>query len=186
VESEPNDREARLAARLAAGELDALGQVYDAHHQHVRAFAQRLLGDESAAEDLVQDTFVALPRLVGKFRGSASLRTFLISVAVNKARHHLRSAVRRRLAHERSLSDERSCVSTPEDLTEREETLAALLRAMDTLPVEQRVALVLCEVEERSSADAAQIVGVPEGTVRTRIFHGKRKLREALLREGFR
>ncbi len=63
--------------------------------------------------------------------------------------------------------------------------VAALTRALDTLPIEQRIAFVLCEVEERSSPDAAEIVGVPEGTLRTRLFHAKRKLREQLAREGF-
>jgi RNA polymerase sigma-70 factor (ECF subfamily) len=56
--------------------------------------------------------------------------------------------------------------------------------ALDALPLEQRVAVVLGEIEERTSAEIATIVGAPEGTVRTRIFHGKRKLRELLSPEG--
>jgi RNA polymerase sigma-70 factor (ECF subfamily) len=68
----------------------------------------------------------------------------------------------------------------------RAQLAAALTRALDALPLEQRVAIVLCEVEERSSAEAALIVGVPEGTIRTRVFHGKRKLREALTQAGLR
>ncbi len=68
----------------------------------------------------------------------------------------------------------------------RGQLATALSRALDGLPLEQRVAIVLCDIEERTSAEAAQIVGVPEGTIRTRVFHGKRKLREALTQEGIR
>ena len=58
--------------------------------------------------------------------------------------------------------------------------------ALDALPIEQRVAFVLCEVEDRTSREAAEIIGAPEGTVRTRLFHAKRKLREELENRGFR
>ena len=54
------------------------------------------------------------------------------------------------------------------------------VRAMDELPIEQRTALVLCDLEDHTSTEAAAILGVPEGTVRTRLFHARRKLREAL------
>jgi RNA polymerase sigma-70 factor (ECF subfamily) len=178
--------EAGLVARLRRGELTALGEAYDAHHAHVRAFAQRLLGDDTAAEDLLQDTFLALPRAIGGFRGESALRTFLVAIAVNHARHHLRSAIRRRGAHERLESEPPPSSPNPEEQVRRRQLAAALSRALDALPLEQRVAVVLCDVEERTSAEAAQIVGVPEGTIRTRIFHGKRKLREALTEQGVR
>jgi RNA polymerase sigma-70 factor (ECF subfamily) len=156
------------------------------HHVRVRAFAQRLLGDENAAEDLVQDTFVALPRLIGRFRGESSLCTFLISVAANQSRHHLRSAIRRRQAYDRSSAVAIGEAQTPEDQLQQRQLADVLTRALDALPYEQRLAVVLCEVEERTAADAARIVGVPEGTIRTRVFHGKRKLRDALTRRGLR
>lgn len=62
----------------------------------------------------------------------------------------------------------------------------ALQRALDALPLDQRVAFVLCEVEERTSVEAAEITGAPEATMRTRLFHAKRKLRELLTAEGIR
>jgi RNA polymerase sigma-70 factor (ECF subfamily) len=178
--------ERTLAARLRRGELAALGEAYDAHHTHVRAFARRLLGDAAAAEDLVQETFLVLPHAVGSFRGDSTLRTFLVSIAVNHARHHLRSAMRRRAAHTRLKTEPPPCSPNPEDQARRAELAATLTRALDALPLEQRVAVVLCDVEERTSAEAAKIVGVPEGTIRTRAFHAKRRLREALAEEGFR
>src|SRR4051812_17080834 len=88
--------EAAFLARLREGELAALGEAYDRHHAHVRAFARRLVGDDSAAEDLVQEAFVALPRAIHGFRAGCALRTFLLGIAVNHARHHVRAAARRR------------------------------------------------------------------------------------------
>jgi RNA polymerase sigma-70 factor (ECF subfamily) len=176
--------EDRLVARLRRGDLLALGEAYDAHHMHVRAFARRLVGDDSAAEDLVQETFLALPRAVTRFRNGASLRTFLISVTVNHARHHVRSAMRRRAAMGRFAREPQLGGPRPAHDAERAQLAAALVRALDSLPIEQRVAIVLCEVEERTSPEVALITGVPEGTVRTRVLHAKRKLVEALAKEG--
>jgi len=178
----PSSRRAEheRVARLARGELAALGEIYDGHHAHVRAFGVRLLGDAVAAEDLVQETFLALPSVIGRFRHESSLRTFLVSIAINHARHHLRSAMRRRSALGRLGTEPPPSSPNPEDDARRRELAALLTRALDELPLDQRVAVVLCEVEERSSVEAAQILAVPEGTVRTRLFHAKRKLREAL------
>ena len=176
-----------LVERLRRGEPTAVGEAYDHHHAAVRAFAQRLVGEAATAEDLVHEVFVALPRASRNFRGESSLRTFLISIAVHHAHHHVRSATRRRAAFSRLEREPSAEVSAdPEAIARRKELAQALTRALDTLPIDQRVAFILCEVEERSSRDVAEIVGVPEGTVRTRLFHAKRKLREELEREGFR
>jgi RNA polymerase sigma-70 factor (ECF subfamily) len=174
-----------LLTRLARAEAQAVAEAYDAHHSAVRAFARRLIGDASAAEDLVHEVFVALPRAMKKFRGQSSLRTFLVGIAVHRARHHVRAASRRRLALARLEREPHAAVLDPEQAARRRELSLALTRALDKLPLEQRVAFVLCEVEERSSRDAAEIASVPEGTLRTRLFHAKRKLREELARGGF-
>ena len=173
-----------LAVRLAAADPAAVGEVYDRYHRAVRAFASRLVGDAAAAEDLVHEVFVALPRAMKGYRFESSLRTFLISIAVNHARHHVRAATRRRAAVSRLALEPEGSVADPEQLQRRKELASLLTRALDTLPLEQRVTFVLCEVEERSSREVAEITGVPEGTVRTRLHHAKKKLREELSTEG--
>ena len=165
-----------LVARLRAGDVAALGEAYDEHHVHVRAFAQRLLGDSSAAEDLVQETFLTLPRVVARFRGESSLRTFLVSIAVRHAGHHLRSAARRRSAMARFAAESPPAGPAPDEEADRRRLAAVLVRALDALPIDQRVVVVLCEVEGRTSGEVARIVGAPETTVRTRLFHARRKL----------
>lgn len=178
--------ESDLVERLKQGEIAAVAELYDAHHAAVRAFARRLVGEVAAAEDLVHDVFCALPNAIQRFRGDSSLRTFLISVAVNHARHHVRGAARRRSALEKlGREPTENPAKDPEHDARRRELAELLTRALDELPIEQRVAFVLCEVEERTSGEAAAIVGVPEATIRTRLFHAKRKLRAALSTEAF-
>jgi RNA polymerase sigma-70 factor (ECF subfamily) len=170
-----------LVDRVADGDTQALAHFYRQHHQTVRAFARRLLGNASIAEDLVHDVFLAAPSALRGYRGESEVRTFLLSIAVNKAKHHLRAASRFRRALGR-LGDEPapSPAATPDEATERRELCDELQRALDQLPIEQRVVVILCAVEERTAREAAEIVGAPENTVRTRLFHAKRKLRELM------
>ena len=179
--------ESNLLQRLRAGETQAVGEAYDVHQAAVYAFARRLVGDPAAAQDLVHEVFVALPRAIARFRGESSMRTFLLSIAVNHARHHLRAAMRRRLAMVRlSRELDPEAPPGPEQHLSRVDLARELSRALDSLPMDQRVAFVLCEFEERTSKEAALIVGAPEATVRTRVFHAKKKLREQLESRGLR
>lgn len=181
------DTQAELVARLRRGDRAAVAEVYDAHQAALRAFARKLTGDAQVAEDLVHDVFVALPSAVKRFREDAALRTFLTSIAVNHARKHVRAAARRRSAMERYAREpEWGGGGTPEADAARRQLAAALSRALDKLPLDQRVAFVLCEVEQRTSREAAEVVDAPEETVRTRLFHARKKLRAHLEKEGIR
>ena len=174
--------EVDLVARLRAGDRAAVEATYVAHHAVVRAFARRLVGDAATAEDLVHDAFMALPGAIQKFRGDASLRSFLIGVAANRARRHIRTAMRRRAMTERYAAHDALAPRAIDPTAElaRKQLADRLSVALDALPIDQRIAFVLCEVEQRTSIEVAAIVGAPEGTVRTRVFHAKRKLREQL------
>jgi RNA polymerase sigma-70 factor (ECF subfamily) len=174
-----------LVARLREGDRAAVEEAYLAHHAAIRGFARRLVGDAAAAEDIVHEAFVALPRAIRRFRGDGSLRAFLIGVAANHSRRHVRSAMRRRRATERLAAHEelqpRVVDATDQLITKQ--LAGKLWAALDDLPIDQRVVFVLCEAEQRTSVEVAEIVGAPEGTVRTRLFHAKRKLREKLKEE---
>jgi RNA polymerase sigma-70 factor (ECF subfamily) len=175
-----------LVERLRSGELSAVAEAYDLHGAAVAGFARRLVGDADSAQDLLQEVFVTLPKVAGRFDGRCTLRTFLMGIAVNHARHHLRAAVRRRKAWERSALEAPSLADSPERDAADRELARALQKALDALPLDQRVAFVLCEVEERTAAEASEITGAPEATMRTRLFHAKRKLRDLLTAEGYR
>lgn len=178
-----------LVERLRVGELAAVGEAYDLHHEHVRRFARRLLGDDDAAEDLVHETFLTLPKAIKGFQERAALRTFIVSIAVNHSRHFVRAATRRRAAMERASLEplapgHSSGGACPENRIAQRQMAEVLTRCLDKLSIEHRVAFVLCEVEERNSREVAEILDVPEGTVRTRLMHAKKKLRAWLTEEG--
>lgn len=180
------DEEGALLERLRAGESRAVGESYDEHHQALRTFAHRLTGDAAAAEDLVQETFLALPRAVRGFRRESALRTFLFGIAANLARKHVRTSVRRRRMAERYAERPTGDADRPDELAERQQLADVLSRALDELPLAQRIAFVLCEVEQRTSVEAAEILAVPQETVRTRVFHARKKLRALLEKAGVR
>jgi len=185
-EESPRVGESALVSQLRRGEPSAVGSVYDQHHMAVRTFARRLIGEDAAAEDLVHEVFVTLPSAARRFQGDSSIRTFLLSIAVNHARHHLRAAARRRAAMERLAQEPSPPVLGPEQHAQRACLARALARAFDALPLDQRVAFVLCEVEERTAREASEITGAPEATMRTRVFHARQKLRASLEEQGVR
>jgi RNA polymerase sigma-70 factor, ECF subfamily len=173
-----------LASRFRETPREALAEAYDLHHARVRAFAKKLTGSEAHAEDLVQETFIALPKAMSTFEGRSKLSTFLLSIAYNLARKHIRGAARKRATVERYKDEPREDSLDGVRNAGRAELARQLLLALDTLPEDQRATFTLMELEEYTSPEVAEILGIPEGTVRTRLFHAKRKLREQL--EGWR
>jgi RNA polymerase sigma-70 factor (ECF subfamily) len=178
VENAEEPHDLGLARRVARGEVAALGELYDAHHEAVRAFAQRLFADAAEAEDLTQEVFLSAPSALKRFEGRAALRTFLLSIAVNHARHQKRAVARRLHAMEKLHQEPKQAGESPEQAQERQALAARMQRLLEALPIDQRVAVVLSVIEERTSKEAAEIVGVPEATIRTRVFHALRKMRE--------
>lgn len=167
-------------ARARANDERAISALYVAHHEELRGFARRLLGDPQAAEDLVHDVFVQLPSALKRYRGDGGMPAFLRAIAINHSKHHIRAAVRRRAAMSRLASELEHDAGFARAEIERRELARQLTAALDALPMAQRVAFVLCEIEEMSAVDAAVVMDVPAATVRTRLFHAKQKLREIL------
>ena len=177
--------ETALIDALAEGEPHAMATFYRTHHAKVRAFATRMLRDAAAAEDVVHDAFVALPRALSRFRRDAKLETFLMSIACNLCRRRARGTARALRAVARAEQREPDAIhETPESDVQRQRLAAGLARALDTLTVDHREVFVLCALEERSSQEVAEIAGVPEGTVRSRLFHARKQLQAFLEKEG--
>ena len=169
-----------FARALAAGESTALRLAYRQHHEVVRAFARRLLGSDADAEELVQDTFLAIPEAMRRFRGECALRTFFLSIAASRSRNVLRARRRRRQAEQRLRDEPLSSSSSeprPDEVLMRQRLAARLQRALDCLTDDQRLAFVLSEVEERSSLELSHILGIPASTLRARVASAKEKLR---------
>ncbi len=184
VEAPERSRSARepdeFLERLRRGEAGAVARAYDDHQAALCLFAKRLLGDDHAAEDLVQDVFVVMPELVHRLAPGAPLRSFLLGIAANRARHHLRARSRRRKFAERFEQEPLDPVPTPEALSERRLLAERLARALESLPLDQRTTFVLKEIEGYTAKEVAEILAIPEATVRTRLFHARQRLRDFL------
>jgi RNA polymerase sigma-70 factor (ECF subfamily) len=167
-----------LLRALRAGSPRAIIDFYDSNHQRVRALARRLLGDAAAAEDVVQEVFASLPRALRHYRGEADLPSFLLGIAVKKARDHLRAAIRRRRVLERYAFEERVGPRDPEQDMYQKEMAHRMTLALDQISVAHREAFILCQVEGLAAAQAAVILGIPEATVRTRLFHCRARLQK--------
>lgn len=176
-----------LVRALREGRGEALAVAFDRWHHRVRVLARRLLSDAAASEDLVQDVFTVLPAAMKRFRGDVTLERYLLGITVKRAKRHRRAAARRQRALDR-LDD---CLGggaphaprDPEGDAYRRELGQKLSAVLDRLPLVQRVAVVLCDVEEMTSGEASVIAGVSESTVRTRLFHARRRLRAWLAEE---
>jgi RNA polymerase sigma-70 factor (ECF subfamily) len=179
-------RDPSLLERARRGDVDAMAEIYDQHHGPLCAFARRLIGNDAAAEDLVHDVFVALPKILGRTDPSGSLRSFLMAITANRAKHLFRARWRYERMAVRLAREHVGEVENPEQQASRHALARRLSRALDVLSFELRVAFVLCEIEGHSSRDAATILGIPEGTVRTRLFSARRRLRQHLASEGLR
>jgi RNA polymerase sigma-70 factor (ECF subfamily) len=162
-------------------------QIYAEHRAALWSFAQRLIGDPVGAEDLVHDVFVALPKLIKKVTPGTPLRSYLLGVVANRARNHFRASRRRSaLAHAWEQEATAQSGDCPERSAERTRLAARLQRGMDTLSIQHRVVFVLCEVEGYSGAEVSEILNLPPGTVRSRLFHAKQQLQAHLDAEANR
>jgi RNA polymerase sigma-70 factor, ECF subfamily len=177
--------DALLAARLAAGDERALAQVYDQLASSVYRGALRVLGNGSAAQDVVQDVFVELWSHPGRYDPAAgSLRTYLIVLARHRAVDLLRSELRRVARQERHYR-----LSPPEppgtasDEVMAAETVSVVRAAVQLLPDGQRRVVELAYFEGLTCREVARKMGIPEGTAKSRLRLALAKLETALDRQ---
>ncbi|MFD9304978.1 RNA polymerase sigma factor SigM [Streptomyces sp. NPDC060048] len=168
-----------LLALHAAGDPDAFGELVRRHRDRLWAVALRTLGDREEAADAVQDALVSAYRAAHTFRGESAVTTWLHRITVNACLDRARKAASRRTSPlddtdrlERLLEPHESA----EAPAERQDLHRQLLAALGTLPAEQRAALVLVDMQGYPVAEAARLLGVPVGTVKSRCARGRARL----------
>lgn len=170
--------DAALIARCLDGDRRAFDELLSAHQDHVFGICLRTLHDREAALDATQDTFVTVFRKLDRFDGRSKFSTWLYRVAVNTCYDRLRSEKRHATV---PMADQHE----PSDPLAEEAVEAAGLRpelqeALDAIPDEFRAAVVLVDVHGFGTEDAAEVLGVARGTIKSRVFRGRRLLAEAL------
>lgn len=172
------ESDAALAARAAAGDRDAFGALVARHQGSVRRVARAVIGDEHDADDAAQDAFLSALDRIETYDRSRPFGPWLMRIATNAAIDLLRRrAVRRTVALDERVSSRDPSPAAAAAAADLRERMAA---AFGALPERQRIAVTLFDVEGYAHAEIAEILGVPEGTVRSDVFHGRRSLREAL------
>lgn len=168
-----------LLASHVDGDPHAFGELVRRHRDRLWAVALRTLGDREEAADAVQDALVSAYRAAHTFRGDSAVTTWLHRITVNACLDRARKAASRRTSPlddtdrlERLLEPHESA----EAPAERQDLHRQLLAALGTLPADQRAALVLVDMQGYPVAEAARVLGVPSGTVKSRCARGRAKL----------
>jgi len=175
------DDDQAVVDRARAGDDQAFGLLVRKYQHRALTIARALGADPAEAEDVAQDAFLRAYRGLARFRGASTFRTWLVQVVTNTARTHRRQRTARR---ETSADEGEMPIAErlPDPANLEHATIARdrVARALAALPVDLREAVVLRDVEGLDYREIAEVLGVPIGTVESRIFRGRARLRAAL------
>ena len=168
---------AETLRRCRRGDPAALGALYDGYRQPVYYLARRMVG-EAEAEDVCQETFIAVFSAVAKFQGKSKLSTWVLAVATRVCLMHLRKRRRMEAAADPgdSNGDEPATLLSPSDALLKKEFLQRLADAMDRLPENQRTAITLRSFEEMSYEQIARAMNCRLDQVRATLFRARCRL----------
>jgi RNA polymerase sigma-70 factor (ECF subfamily) len=178
-EAEGADSDQTLVDRAKRGDQDGIRLLVDRYERRVIALAWGLLGNRQDAEDVAQEAFLRAFRSIGSFRGQSAFRTWLFQIAINAARTYRRTREGRREGVKGGAM-EFDTTPGPESLERALIARDRVRRALATLPSDLREAVVLRDVNGLDYREIAQALGIPMGTVESRIFRGRARLKHAL------
>ena len=179
------DADRGLVEAAQAGDADAVDSLVRRYQVRMFNFARTLTASDGDAEDLAQETFIRAFRGLGRFRGESSFKNWLYRIAVNLAHTQRGKRVRQAPVWERRLEaddvSEHHLTSHTDDLEKAVIHRQALDRALSTLSEEMRAPLILHDVEGLEYREIAEILEVPIGTVMSRIFRARQRMRPLLV-----
>ena len=184
--------ELALIQSARQGDLDAFNTLVLAYQHQVYNLAYRIMGDEAAAEDATQETFISAYKKMGSFRGG-SFKSWLLRIVTNACYDDLRRRKRRPAVSLDELTGEQdnevefdvsSGDDGPETIAQRHEMVQLIQVGITTLPDDQRMTLVLSDVQGMSYEEIAKITQTNLGTVKSRLSRGRAKLRQYLQAHG--
>jgi len=172
-----------LIGRIARGDRLAMQVLFARHHVRVYRFVLRLVRNPAVAEDLISDVFLDVWRQADRFEGRAAVTTWLLAIARFKALSVLRRRPDEELDEE-MVSAIEDPADNPELAAEKKDKSEILRKCLTALSPEHREIIDLVYYHEKSVEEAAEIVGIPQNTVKTRMFYARKKLAELLKDAG--
>ncbi len=169
-----------LVERARGGDPRAMDELVKRHHASAYRIALGILRDEDGAADVAQDAFLKAFRGLDTFRGEASFRTWLLTIARNEARGFLRKAARRKESGLDTAGPLASSEESPEEALQAGQESRRMAALLDRLPEKQRQAVTLRIYEGLSFREVGAIIGSSEGAARVNYHHGIKRLREML------
>ena len=172
-----------LIQRIAGGDRLAMQVLFARHHVRVYRFVLRLVRNEATAEDLISEVFLDVWRQAGKFEGRSAASTWMLGIARFKALSALRKRPEEELDDETAGAIEDTS-DNPEVALAKKDKGSVLRQCLTKLSADHREIIDLVYYHEKSVEEVAEIVGIPEATVKTRMFYARKKLSELLQEQG--
>jgi len=175
------DSDAQLVRRARRGDDSAFHELVDRHAGRLFGLAVSLLGNSADAEDVLQETLAGAVRGLGGFRGHASVKTWLTRILVNKVARLRRSQRLRRAAPlEEAIEAPQGDPPTGATATGRADIRMDVAAVLTRLSEQHRAVILLREMQQMSYEEMADALGVPRGTVESRLFRARQRLKELL------
>jgi RNA polymerase sigma-70 factor, ECF subfamily len=172
-----------LISRIAAGDKLAMQVLYARHHVRVYRFVLRIVGNSSVAEDLISEVFLDVWRQAGKFEARSAASTWMLAIARFKALSAMRRKPEEELDEDMAGAIE-DPADDPEVVAQKRDKSEILRKCLTALSPDHREIIDLVYYHEKSVEEVAGIVGIPEATVKTRMFYARKKLSELLKAAG--
>lgn len=164
-----------LLKRVASGDQTAVRVLFARHHLRIFRFIARMTGNEATAEELTNEVFLEIWRHAGRFEGRSTASTWMFSIARNRTISFLRKRSEAQLDDEMAGGIEDDA-DTPETVASKNDKGVQIRDCMEQLSPDHREIIDLVYYHEKSVSEVAEIIGIPEGTVKTRMFHARKNL----------
>ncbi len=178
--------ERELVERARKGDLEAFNSLVIAYQNIAYNAAFRILGNYHDASDVVQEAFIKAFRGIGKFKGG-SFKTWLLRIVTNACKDALRASKRRPTSplYPREVEPDRVALLTekenPENYAEKQELARLIQQALDSLPFDQKAVIVLSDLEGLNYQEISEVLGIPLGTVKSRLSRARVRVKEYLI-----
>lgn len=179
-----DDQDAPLVARAQAGDRKAFGELFTRHHARVRAMCTRMLADPAEVDDAVQQAFLEAWRCLGRFEGRSRFTTWITRVAIHTC-FSTRRRLKRLFVSTTATEAADAAAASPvwverglsaDEVASRNARERAVREVLAGLAPKKRAVFVLADLEGRTSTEIAEILEIPDATVRTRLFHARKEV----------